>query len=115
MKKKIVIISFIYTAIVLFSILFQSIHSYKHFSEQLSENHCHHKQKSTHELTHQHHNLEDCFVCGIALGNYIPSGYYTYHIYFDNGIVPYFDNSKESLYNATVSVFFLRGPPKFIV
>lgn len=115
MKKKIVIISFIYTTIVLFSILFQSIHSYKHFTEQLSQNKCHHTHKSTHELTHQHQNLEHCFVCEVALGNYIPSGIFTYQIYFDNSTIPYIFNSTNSVYNSTFSVFFLRGPPQFIV
>jgi phosphopantetheinyl transferase (holo-ACP synthase) len=41
---------------VLFSILFQSLHTYEHFAKQFAEKECHQKEYyGEPEITHQHH------------------------------------------------------------
>lgn len=114
MKKKIAILSSIFIVSVLFSILFQSFHSYTHFSEQRLEKKCHHKYKSEKEITHQHHNLENCFVCAISFGNYITPEFYSFQFFSDNNPIPYFLKLPENITFFSGSNFSLRGPPQFI-
>ena len=64
MKNKGNIFNFLFSGLVLFSILFQSIHSYEHLSEQMSKKICVHIHKENQsDLTHMHHGFENCFVC----------------------------------------------------
>ncbi len=114
MKKKIVIFSSIFIVSVLFSMLFQSIHSYAHFSEQRLEKKCLHKYNSDKEITHQHHSLEHCFVCDSNFGNYITPEFFTFQVSFDNTKIPYFSNLPETITAFSGSNFSLRGPPQFI-
>lgn len=52
------------SGIVLFSIFFQSIHSYEHLSEQMSQSICLHEENdNTANITHAHIHFENCFVC----------------------------------------------------
>ena len=115
MKKKIVIFSSIFIVSVLFSILFQTIHSYNHFSEQRLEKECLHKYNSDKEITHQHHSFEHCFVCDNSLGNYITPEFYAFSVYLDIHVTPYFFSIPETITFFSGSNFSLRGPPQFIV
>ena len=64
MKRKQILYSLTLTVAVLFSILFQSIHSYEHIVKQLSEKQCHHNYNDpSGEITHQHHDYDVCLVC----------------------------------------------------
>lgn len=114
MKKKIAILSSIFIVSVLFSILFQSIHSYVHFSEQRIEKKCHHQHHSDKEITHKHHSLEHCFVCDISIGNYVTAKFLTFQIYFEKIKIPYYLNLPEKNTSFTGINFLLRGPPQFI-
>ena len=115
MKKKIAILSSIFIVSVLFSILFQSIHSYKHFAEQRLEKKCLHKYNSDKEITHKHHSLEHCFVCDISIGNYITPEFQALQVYFGNTTIPYFLTFSENITAFSGSNYSLRGPPQFIV
>jgi hypothetical protein len=116
MKKKFVILNSFLALAVLFAMLFQSVHSYEHLAKQLSEKKCTHKYISSHEITHQHHNYDRCFVCDFTLSHFvslsishfefkkisIPSGY---SIFKSREITQFFKGS----------LFALRAPPSFIV
>ena len=116
MKKKFVILNSFLMFAVLFAMLFQYVHSYEHLAKQLSEKKCSHKYISSQEITHQHHDFDNCFVCNFTVSNFIssdiscfefnkttlPSGYSFFN---SRGITSYFKGS----------LFALRAPPSFIV
>ena len=115
MRKKIVILSAFLIASVLFSILFQSIHSFEHFVIERAEKHCHHDYKSDKEITHQHHSLDHCYVCDSSIGNYITPDFHSFQVNFEIAPLPYFLNVPEIITFFSGSNSSLRGPPQFIV
>ena len=101
---------------VLFSILFQYVHSYEHLAKQLSEKKCDHKYISSQEITHQHHNFENCFICDFTVNTFISSD--IAHLEFKKITIPAgysLFNSKEIIQFFKGSLFALRAPPSFIV
>ncbi|MEO8233864.1 MAG: hypothetical protein ABI549_00490 [Flavobacterium sp.] len=116
MKKKFIIINSLLAIVVLFSILFQSIHSYEHLVKQISEKHCHHKLTSGSQITHQHHNLDHCFVCDFTLGAFVNSSISYFQFIKRPVSTGYsFIYSKEITNFFKGSLFALRAPPCFIV
>jgi len=100
---------------ILFSILFQSFDSYAHFEKEKAETVCHHKSSSKHQITHQHHSLEHCFVCEFAFSSAAPFSAFEFKIpktvfktlsrfYYSDVVKTHTNNSN-----------LLRGPPVFIV
>ena len=115
MKKKIIIINVLLSMAVLFSILFQSVHSYEHHSEQLTEKHCHHDHsKNKTELTHGHSIAEKCFTCDFSFSSFTTSDFYVFQFH-KNSIVKafscFFFQPHSSFFNG--SLFSLRAPPIF--
>ena len=116
MKKRFAILSSFLMITVLFSILFQSIHSYEHLAKQLSQKQCHHKYNSKEEITHQHHNFDHCFVCDFTISSFLSSGISCFefnkinipsgYTFFQSRAIPHFFKG---------SLFALRAPPIFIV
>ncbi len=101
---------------VLFSMLFQSIHSYEHLAKQLSEKKCHHKYVSNQEITHQHHYLDHCYVCNFTLSNFISSDFSSFEFKKTNiSLGNSFFQSREITQFFKGSLFALRAPPNFIV
>jgi hypothetical protein len=116
MKKKFLILNYLMPVVLLFSIVFQAVHSYEHIEEQFSEKKCLHRQVSNHELTHQHQTFEHCFVCDFALNNFVTQDFLYFN--FENIAVTSqspFSNSKEITLFFRGSLFALRAPPSFIV
>jgi hypothetical protein len=116
MKKKFVIVNSLLAVAVLFSILFQFVHSYEHMAKQLSEKECHHKSTSSHEITHQHHEFEHCFVCNFTVSSFVASDIHYFEFQkptFSSGYS--FFKSKEITQFFKGSLFALRAPPIFIV
>jgi len=116
MKKKLVILNSFLALAVLFTVLFQSVHSYEHLSQQLSEKKCHHKYTSKEEITHQHHEFDHCFVCNFTLSSFVSSN--ISHFEFKNTIISFGHSifkSKEITQFFKGSLFALRAPPSFIV
>jgi len=116
MKKKFVILNSFLMVAVLFAMLFQYVHSYEHIAKQLSEKNCDHKYTSSQEVTHQHHNFDNCFVCNFTLSTFISSG--IAHFEFKKITIPSeysLFNSKEITQFFKGSLFALRAPPFFIV
>jgi hypothetical protein len=69
MKRKYIIVSFVFAWSVLVAILIQSAHSFHHIHEEISKEKCFHNQTNNKaELTHSHEN-EHCFVCEFTLIN----------------------------------------------
>lgn len=116
-KKKQAIFNFSLMIVVLFSMLFQSFHSYKHLSKELSQEICHHKY-SLHktEFTHQHNGFDHCFICEFTFSNYIPTEFSFFE--FKLATIPtgysYYYSSENSQYFKG-SFFSLRAPPSNIV
>lgn len=116
MKKKFVILNYFLVFAVLFAMLFQYVHSYEHIAKQLSEKKCSHKYISSQEITHQHHNYDNCFVCNFTVSNFISAD--ISHFEFKKTTIPSgftFFKSKEITQFFKGSLFALRAPPSFIV
>ncbi|QBN19493.1 hypothetical protein [Flavobacterium nackdongense] len=116
MKKQFVIANAFLTVAVLFSMLFQFVHSYGHLAKQLSEKECHHKYTSSQEITHQHHAFDYCFVCHFSVSSFVASE--TPHFQFQKTTLATeysFFKSKEITQRFKGSLFALRAPPTFIV
>jgi hypothetical protein len=116
MKKKFVIINSLLSVVVLFSIVFQSVHSFQHLAKQLTEKKCFHEHKHDFEITHQHQEFEHCFVCDFTLNSFINTEL-QFISFQKKGIatqVP-FSNSKAITSFFKGSLFSLRAPPRFIV
>ena len=115
MKKNKILINFSLVIAILFSILFQSHDSYVHFEKEKTEKVCLHESLSKHQITHQHHSLEHCFVCEFAFSSAIQFtafGFKPQKISF---------KTPNSFYYSDVVITFdknstlLRGPPVFNV
>jgi hypothetical protein len=116
MKKKFVIVNYFLMVAVLFSMLFQSLHSYEHLVKQLSQEICSHKYNSSKEITHQHHNFDRCFVCDFSLSSFVSVE--IYHLDFKQTNIPSgytFFKSRAIIQFFKGSLFGLRAPPIFIV
>jgi len=116
MKKKFVILKSFLIFAVLLAMLFQSVHSYEHLAKQLSEKECSHKYISSQEITHQHHNFDNCFVCNFTVSTFISSGITVFEfkkVIFPTGYSLF--NSREITQFFKGSLFALRAPPSFIV
>ena len=115
MKKNKIAIHFSIVIAILFSILFQSHDSYTHFKKEKTETECHHKSTSKHEITHQHHALEHCFVCEFAFSLAVTSSVFGFKTHKKVVKTPssfyYSDIVKAHINNSNL----LRGPPVFIV
>ncbi|MFV8360393.1 hypothetical protein [Flavobacterium sp. LS1P3] len=112
MKKNKLIVSLSLIVTVLFSMLFQSFHTYEHLEKQLSKKQCHHKYNVTGtEITHQHHKLDHCYVCEFAFGSYITPKDFSYQLYSNSAEIPYFFTTAETVISFSGSLYSLRGPP----
>lgn len=116
MKRKLQLLNFGMGLIVLFAILFQSVHSFEHLAKQLSEKQCHHKYHSHKtEINHSHHNFDKCFVCEFAFSSYISLNKTASFKENKEIVSKYtFEYSKEIFSSFKGSLFSLRAPPVFI-
>lgn len=115
MKKRFVILNSFLALAVLFAMLFQTVHSYEHLAQQLLEKKCHHSSSSKHEITHQHHNFDHCYVCDFNVSNFISAEITSCE--FQDVIIPSgytFFKSREITQFFKGSLFALRAPPVFI-
>ncbi len=99
------------------AILLQSIHSFHHLEQFISEKHCHHKYAvNKTEISHSHHDFEHCFVCEFALSNYTSTHFFSFE--FKNVAVHTsytFAYSKQITQAFRGALFALRAPPIVIV
>ncbi len=114
MKKKFVIINALMSVVILFAILFQSLHSFEHLTKELTEKKCVHNHVSDKQITHEHQDFDKCFVCEFAFSSYISNKIQSFH--FSNEFDFYKNDSyslKESNFFFTGISYSLRGPPIF--
>jgi hypothetical protein len=116
MKKKLVILNYSLVMVVLFGVLFQSLHSFEHLVEQLTAEHCDHKyHKGKTEFTHSHHDFDDCFVCEYSFSNYIPTDFFSFEFKIPvNDTISLFGYGEKIVFFSG-SVIKSRGPPSVIV
>jgi hypothetical protein len=115
MKKKVLLIHFTLVIAILFSILFQSFDSYAHFKKETAESKCVHESTSKHEITHQHHLVEHCFVCKFSFSAAVHSAF----LVLKNQNQPA-EHQNKFYYYEVFKTFpgnsnLLRGPPIFNV
>ena len=110
------VINFALMLTVLFSMLFQSLHSYEHIAAQFSEKNCNHETSiNKAEITHHHHVGEHCFVCEFTLSNYIAPHTYSFVVNFSFEAIPYYFTKSTTPQYFSGSALQYRGPPSFIV
>ncbi|MWB95829.1 hypothetical protein GON26_15795 [Flavobacterium sp. GA093] len=116
MNKKQLIVSVSLALTILFSILFQSVHSYEHVAQQLSEKHCHHQyDEKQGGITHQHDNYDLCYVCHFAFGSSIIPETFSFRFITFHKEIPYFFTIQENIILFSENAYLLRGPPVVIV
>lgn len=117
MKKKQLILSFTLAITVLFSILFQSFHSYEHLAKQFTAKECvHHYNSYNHtEITHHHQTLEVCYVCHFSFSNYITPIAFVFQILDFQNVTFYFSKTFETVISFSGSLYGYRGPPFFLI
>jgi PP-loop superfamily ATP-utilizing enzyme len=116
MKKRFGILNMFLMLAVLSSMLLQSVHSYEHILRQATEKKCHHTSNSKSQITHQHHNLEHCFVCDFAFSSFIitrKTNFETPKTVIASG-TPFSDAFAITQFFKG-SLFSLRAPPRFFV
>ena len=113
MQNKKLILSMSLVMTVLFSILFQSLHTYEHFVQQFADKECHHKKNNygEPEITHQHHSQDDCKVCHFSFGSYITPKVLGYNLLLKYKQVPYFYGTQQDIFIFSGSMYSHRGPP----
>ncbi|TEB43167.1 hypothetical protein D0809_17205 [Flavobacterium circumlabens] len=114
MKKKYIIINVLLSLTILFSILFQALHSYEHHSE-LVERHCnHHYSKDKTEVSHSHSISEKCMVCDFNFSSFTTANFYVISFHKNSLILntPLFYFQKHSSFFKGC-LFSLRAPPLF--
>lgn len=116
MNKKFVFVNALMSVVILFAILFQSVHNYEHLTKHLSEKKCLHKQVSHQEITHQHHNSDHCFVCEFGFSSFVFSDVFSFQykkIFIKYGYTFLYSKQITQIFKG--SLFALRAPPIFIV
>jgi hypothetical protein len=116
MKRKQLLYSFTLAAAVLFSILFQSFHSYEHLEKQLSHKFCvHNHTQNKAELTHQHTTFDHCAICQFVFGSGLYPKFISYHFFSDFRAIPFFSKEQKEIIPFSGSLYAHRGPPVSIV
>ncbi|WP_166638157.1 hypothetical protein [Flavobacterium chryseum] len=113
MKKKIIFINFLMSLTVLFSMLFQTVHSYEHVYKQLTEKHCDHKYSAHHkQITHAHSVENNCPVCHFTFSTFIPNAFHSLSFQNVNVVstpVFFYKTAASTFFKG--SLFALRAPP----
>ena len=96
---------------VLFSILFQSVHSYEHFAHDETISHGHSEDGKTKFQAHDHDH-EKCFVCEFTLSSFIATEFTTFQPQLSQRVFTQINCSKSETPEAfSGSLFSHRGPP----
>jgi len=115
MKKKIIHINFSLVIAILFSILFQSFDSYSHYKNEVYEPKCVHESTSKHEITHQHHSAEHCYICKFSFSAAVTSDSFVFKTRNKPVEIPNNFFCSEVYLSFSENSNPLRGPPIFNV
>ena len=101
---------------VLFTMLFQTIHSYEHVYKQITEKHCVHSYNSNQkQITHSHSVDNNCPICHFAFSTFIPNSFNSLtfqKISVTTDIVSFYTTKTTPFFKG--SLFALRAPPTVI-
>lgn len=115
MKKKFVIINVLLSMAVLFSILFQSVHSYEHISEQIGTKHSVEPiSKNKTEINRNHSINEKCETCDFHFSSFTTNDFYLFSFDKNNlvkAFTSFFSEQHSSFFKGCI--FSLRAPPLF--
>lgn len=116
MKKRFLFTSFAFALLILVSIGLQSLHSFRHINDFLSEKKCnHHYAIDKTVVSHQHHQLDHCFSCEFTFSGYLFSDYQLFTFYkADFVFLQTTFYAKKITHFFKGSLFQLRAPPRFI-
>lgn len=95
---------------VLFTMLFQSVHIYRHWIADASAT----EKKCQHETNLHHHAYDDCGVCDFSFWYYVKPAVFHYLFYFPLAAVPYLLKDVQVVTSFSGSLFALRGPPVIV-
>lgn len=113
MKNRFYIFSFLFSGLVLFSILFQSVHSYEHFAAKINEKQCVHRQNSNKvNIAHTHSSFDHCAICEFSFVPFCLSDSYIFQIkknLFASKYSFFYKRKITILFKG--SLFALRAPP----
>ena len=116
MKNRFAIINFCLMIAVLFSMLFQSLHSYEHLIAKFSEQKCHQKHITFGtQVSHEHNTFDHCFACEFTFSSGLTPDVFSIKIIPAFVAIPYFFTPPEFILSFSENANFLRGPPSFIV
>lgn len=113
MKKKFIIINVLLSMAVLFAILFQSVHSYAHHSEQLSAKVSHQQHsKNKAEISNNHSAHKKCFACDFSFSSFTTTDFFVFQFHKNNPVTTLYSflSHQHSSFFAG-SLFSHRGPP----
>jgi len=112
MKKKLAILNLYLMSAVLFTILFQSLHTYRHLvADYFDETEvCHHSHDG---VSHQH-SEESCSICDFHFWFYTQPEVLTYRFDFPIKPVPYLYQEQALITTFSGSLFSHRGPPQTV-
>ena len=102
--------------LVLFSILSQSLHTFRHLADHMSEKHCDHKYAAENEFSHSHHNDDHCDACDYIFSVAALTVPQSFSISQSAAFPAYIAGTQSkhiSFFSG--SQFLHRGPPAFIV
>lgn len=111
MKKKFAIINLSLMIAVLFSILFQSVHSYEHFLDGNVATVSQSDDDGSTKIQTLDHNHEKCFVCEFTLSSFIATETFTFNLQVPFKAVAYNFPAAETAEFFAGSLFSHRGPP----
>lgn len=112
MKKKIIILNISLILTVLFSLLFQSVHSYEHFLDQEHSLAVHSDDPNAKEIKILDHNHEKCFVCEFTLGSFIATEFTCFTSQLRQvPLSKLYLNEQETPVLFCGSLYAHRGPP----
>ncbi len=117
MKKQICTISFALSLLILTSLVLQSVHSYRHINDFLSEKKCNHQYAINKTvIAHQHHQLDHCLSCEFTFSTYIKSNLLSFSFYTTANFILYTNSyCKKITPFFKGSLFQLRAPPSYII
>ena len=112
MNKKSFITSFSFGLIVLVALLLQAFHAGHHLEELFAEKQCHHKyDKYKTEISHAHHDFEDCFVCEFTFSSVVSSSFFSFKLEkVEPKSTALFSDYVVNIHFFSGSHFLLRGP-----
>jgi hypothetical protein len=113
MNKKARIFGFSIGLIVLVALLLQSFHAGHHLEELFAEKQCHHKyDKYKTEISHAHHDFDDCFVCEFTFSGVFSTSFFSFKLEkVEPKSIALFSDYVGNIQFFSGSLFSLRGPP----